>query len=73
MDNAKVGFGGEVNYRAELEAKISEHFNKEDKIPLVVLVLGGGFNTVDSIRKAVEKGTPVVIFNVKKYFCLSFK
>jgi hypothetical protein len=35
-----------------------------------VLVLGGGLNTVDSISKAVEKGTPVVIFNVKKFVFL---
>ena len=66
VDNAKLEFGGEVDYRAQLEAKLSQ--NKQDNprnyIPLVVLVLGGGINTIKSIKEAVTAGTPCVIFNV---------
>ena len=66
VDNAKVEFGGEVDFRAQLEAKLSQN-NQDDSsmhIPLVVLVLGGGINTIKSIKEAVTAGTPCVIFNV---------
>ena len=44
VDNAKIEFGGEVDYRAKLEAELSrvKEQNNEIEIPLVVLVLGGG-------------------------------
>lgn len=38
VDNAKIEFGGEVDYRANFEAELSNN----GEIPLVVLVLGGG-------------------------------
>jgi hypothetical protein len=38
VDNAKIEFGGEVDFRADFEAELSNN----GKIPLVVLVLGGG-------------------------------
>jgi len=37
-----------------------------DQIPLVLLVLGGGPNTIFSIKEALSNGTPCVIFSVSK-------
>ncbi len=44
VDNAKIEFGGEVDFRAKLEVELSSanQNNKINEIPLVVLVLGGG-------------------------------
>ena len=38
VDNARIGFGGEIGFRAVLESAISS-VTPEDKIPIVVLVL----------------------------------
>lgn len=55
-------------FRASLEAKLAETF----KIPIVVLVVGGGPNTAFSVHEAVQKRTPCVFlevsFRIKKYF-----
>ncbi len=60
VDNAQYNFGGEVNFRASLEAKIAE----TRQIPIVVLVVGGGPRTAKSILEALEKGTPCVVLEV---------
>lgn len=60
VDDAKHDFGGEVVLRADLEAKLAETEN----IPIVVLVIGGGPRTAESVFEAVKKKTPCVFLDV---------
>jgi len=40
------------------------------RVPVVCIVLEGGPNTLETVRSAVEKGTPAVIIKVSSsYFC----
>ena len=64
VDNAQHNFGGEVKFRASLEAKIAQ----THQIPIVVLVIGGGPRTAKSIYQALEKGTPCVVLEVFELF-----
>lgn len=64
VDTASSAFGQEVPFRADLEKTIAENL----KIPITVLVVGGGFRTAESISQAVAKGTPCVFFEVRIYF-----
>lgn len=48
--------GAEVPFRAALERFISNSL----KIPIIVLVVGGGFRTAESIEQAVQRETPCV-------------
>lgn len=60
VDTASAGFGDEIAYRAELERVIHEDL----KIPITVLVVGGGPRTALSVVEALAKGTPCVFFEV---------
>lgn len=64
VDTATTAFGDEVPFRANLETMISETL----KIPIAVLVVGGGFRTADSVAKAVENNTPCVFLEVSNIF-----
>jgi hypothetical protein len=59
VDDAKHDFRGEVRFRAELERKLIE----KDKIPIVVLVIGGGPGTAEFVYEAVKKSTPCVFLD----------
>ena len=61
-DNSTIPFGGEVEFRARIESEISRSFS----IPIVVLVLGGGPRTVNTVRASLEKGNPCVFLEVIK-------
>ncbi len=50
VDNARIGFGGEIDFRANLESAISEN-----AIPIVVLVLEGGAGTIKTVLESVKK------------------
>ena len=63
VDNAKIGFGGEIDFRAELESKISEgrkNAKMQSEIPMVLLVLEGGVGTLKTVYESVKKKTPCV-------------
>ena len=60
VDDTYLNFGGEIEFRAELEKKITE----TDKIPRVVLVVGGGPRTAKSVFEALDKKTPCVVLDV---------
>ena len=71
--SAQLVYGGEVEFRSALESEISNQGWKElpegqknsaKKIPIVVLVVGGGPRTVEQILKSVENGSPCVILEV---------
>ena len=68
VDDAKHTFGGEINFRAELEATIAKKFNA----PIVLLVIAGGPKTLESVNEAVQKGTPCVFLEVNSAFTFTF-
>lgn len=53
--------------RASLEAELS----RREKIPIVVLVIGGGPRTAESVYEAVSKNTPCVFLDVlfNRFLC----
>ncbi len=61
VDDAKHDFGGEVKFRADLEKALTK---EEDSIPIVVLVIGGGPRTAESVYEAVKYNTPCVFLDV---------
>jgi hypothetical protein len=64
VDNGKIGFGGEIDFRAALESKIAEGRKRDDnkpiEIPMVLLVLEGGIGTLKTVYESVKKKTPCV-------------
>ncbi len=69
VDDAYHDFRGEVKFRAALEKKITE---AEKKVPIVVLVIGGGPGTAESVYEAVDKGSPCVFLDVSLRWFLTF-
>ena len=63
VDDAYHDFRGEVEFRAALETKLTA-INENSKIPIVVLVLGGGPGTAKMVYNAVKNGTPCVFLDV---------
>jgi len=57
VDNAFYNFGSEIDFRTELEAEIARFY----QIPIVVLVIGGGWRTVSTMLESLKKKTPCVI------------
>ena len=64
VDDAKHYFGGEVEFRANIESEIA----KECDASIVMLVIAGGPNTLKSVLKAIQKGTPCVFLEVNFTF-----
>lgn len=60
----RSALGAEVPFRASLERCISNNL----KIPIIVLVVGGGFRTAESIAQAVQLKTPCVFLEVYSVF-----
>ena len=66
-------FGGEIKFRTNVEESICKRFDEiQDfnasfqtslNIPTVLLVLGGGRNTVRQVLSAIEKNIPCIIFD----------
>jgi hypothetical protein len=59
VDDAKHKYGGETKFRARLERRLIER----EKIPIVVLVIGGGPDTADSVLEAIKKSMPCVFID----------
>jgi hypothetical protein len=74
VDNAEHKFGGEVDFRANLESEIAKgewiELKSRKKIPIVVIVLGGGPRTAEYVYRAVKIGTPCVFIDVTKALIL---
>jgi hypothetical protein len=81
VDNSQLGkYGGEIEFRAELESAISQHkFDPDeeqplstfiDSIPIVLLVLEGGPNTVGTVLSSVKRKTPCVFVEVFQHSSL---
>ena len=60
VDDSMHYFGGEVNFRADLESTIANKYDAS----IVMLVIAGGPNTLKSVNEAVKKGTPCVFLEV---------
>ena len=68
VDDSKHAFGGEVEFRADLEAELTKEFGigakKDTLCPCVVIVVGGGPNTVKFVYESVQKSNPCVFIEV---------
>ena len=84
VDNAKLDdFGGEIEFRAELESFIAsgeykkitmknkskpvatdEDLNARQSTPIILVVLGGGANTVTTVLKSLKKDIPCIFIDV---------
>ena len=60
VDNAQYLFRGEIKFRAELEAKLA----KTKKSPIIILAIGGGLGTLETILESLKKNTPCVVLEV---------
>ena len=69
VDNAQLNkFGGEIDFRAKLESEIQK------KIPVVMVVVEGGPNTVKTVLKSVENEIPCIFVDVNfKEFLIFLK
>lgn len=64
-DGTQHNFGVEIPFRAELEQTVSNIKTDTGRdavsVPLVLLVLQGGPNTLQTVKQAVHNNTPIVI------------
>lgn len=66
VDDGKDKFGAEIQFRAELERTIV----KKENIPIFLLVLEGGINTLKTVSEALDKDKdtdkiPVILVAVR--------
>ena len=72
VDNQKLNnFGGEINIRTQLESAVSNYHSgqskakeNKDKIPVIVLVIGGGPNTFNTVYESVKNNSPCIFIVV---------
>jgi transient receptor potential cation channel subfamily M protein 2 len=69
VDNSRISFGGEIDFRAALESAISKRKTSSsniitDDIPIVVLVLEGGVGTLKTVLESVKNDSPCVFVEV---------
>lgn len=60
VDSGESKYGGEIEFRTKLETRIKS----EKGIPLVLIVLGGGKNTLETIVGALDNESPVILITV---------
>jgi hypothetical protein len=84
VDSAKLNsFGGEIEFRSKLEAAISKRrpflnnksgtdMQLDIEIPHVLLVFGGGRNTVAQVLSSVKNKIPTIIFDVRLFCFVRF-
>jgi len=65
-DGTEKKFGGEIEFRAKIEALMADHY----KIPVILIVVGGGPNTLDCITKSIENNIPCLFIDVLFIFDL---
>ena len=67
VDNSQLNtFGGEIEFRARLESHIQK------KIPVVMVVVEGGPNTVKTVLKSIQNEIPCIFVDVIVAFELFF-
>ena len=59
-------FGQEIDFRLNLECFLSQEAFYE-KIPLVLIVVNGGTNTLLTVNQAINKNVPILILAVKNF------
>jgi len=65
-DKTENKFGGEIELRAKFEASMAEQY----KIPAILIVVGGGPNTLDFITKSIEKNMPCLFIDVNIFLII---
>ena len=63
-DGSKHTFGKEVKFRREFE----DYLSKVYKVPCVLIVIDGGYNTLKIVSKAIKNRTPVILIAVTQNF-----
>ena len=66
VDDARHDFGGEVKFRADLEKILT----KNNNVPIVVLVIGGGPRSAECVYEAVKNDIPCVFLDVINFINL---
>jgi hypothetical protein len=68
VDTAQLKtYSGEIRFRGEFEKRLTNFSqNADEKIPLVLLVVGGGPNTYKTCVAAIKAGSPCVFIDVSK-------
>ena len=67
VDNAQEKYGGEIEFRVKLESEIAKGDGTTRPIPVVVVVIGGGPNSVTCVLESVKLGTPCLFIDVLFY------
>ena len=67
VDDGSVGeLGSEIEFRECLETFVSTS-NGSDVIPMVLIVVNGGTDTLKTVFESLKTGIPVLILSVNKY------
>ena len=64
-DGSEGEFGKEINFRAALEAELRKEKNGQVTIPMVLIVVQGGPNTLLTVEETIKMNIPVVIVAVR--------
>ena len=64
IDDSVHYFGGELDFRTELETEIAKKFDAS----IVILVIAGGPNTLKLVNQSVKNGSPCVFLEVNLIF-----
>jgi transient receptor potential cation channel subfamily M protein 2 len=67
-------FGGEIDFRGALQQAVQSYGgnSSREKVPLVLLVVGGGPNTYLTCLKTVEARSPCIFIKVMHRFVFFF-
>lgn len=69
VDDSKINsFGGEILMRSKLESALSQHVEKcgvksMSSTPIVVLIIGGGRDTVRQVNESIRNNLPCVFID----------
>jgi len=70
-DNGTTGkFGVEIEFRSNLENKLKNCMESE-KIPLILIVVQGGPNTLGTVLRAVENDVPILVLDVPMTYMIN--
>lgn len=73
-DGTEGKFGGEINFRTQLEQHIRGRDNKV--VPKVLIVVEGGAGTIETVKNALFHSTPIILVKVsfkKRFIILKFE
>ena len=56
-------FGTEIEFRTELECKIAQK-DTDNEIPIILIVINGGENTLETVKTTLEKKIPILVVEV---------